>query len=475
MTYDLSADPAHPVAKRPERRQRMLAASRRSFRPMIDSLERRELMAGHVGASAMSWLMPPNDAPRLRGFVPTAGAGHEARSKSAGRNGVSGLVGSANNLGGQIAPGYLHTQGNQIVDSSGAPVRIVAVNWTGFESSAGVVDGLWNSDPKYNPSQSGGRNYQSMMDQMKALGFNTIRLPLSSDILTSSPRQYSIDYANNPDLKGLTSLQVLEKIVAYAGQIGLKIILDHHQSAPGEQARRNEELWYVRGSNRYTPQAFLNFWTTLATVFKNSPAVIGADLHNEPHGAANWGQGNKNPNEPTDWRLAAQQAGNAILNINSNWLIIVEGVQYYKGSSSCWGTNLEGVKTDPVVLNTPNRVVYSPHAYEFAPPTQNGVVVPSQIEKTWGYIYRDNIAPIFVGEFGLPKGDAPKLTEWYRDFVGYLDKTTGKSPQAGAKGISWAVFNFTPNSSDTQGVLKESPGWNTVNPKVMDELKKIET
>ena len=42
--------------------------------------------------------------------------------------------------------------------------------------------------------------------------------------------------------------------------------------------------------------------------------VIGADLHNEPHSPACWGCGDPN----TDWRLAAERAGNAILSVNSN-------------------------------------------------------------------------------------------------------------------------------------------------------------
>lgn len=54
--------------------------------------------------------------------------------------------------------------------------------------------------------------------------------------------------------------------------------------------------------------------------------MIGADLHNEPHGAATWGSGNTN----TDWRLAAERCGNAILSVNTNWLIIVEGIENYQ-------------------------------------------------------------------------------------------------------------------------------------------------
>ena len=53
-----------------------------------------------------------------------------------------------------------------------------------------------------------------------------------------------IDYSENPDLKGLNGLGIMDKIVDYAGQIGLRIMLDHHRSAAG--AGPNESgLWYT--------------------------------------------------------------------------------------------------------------------------------------------------------------------------------------------------------------------------------------
>ena len=319
---------------------------------------------------------------------------------------------------------------------------------------------------------------------MKALGFNTIRLPFSSAILDGQPaKNIDFDNGSNSELKGLSGLQVLQKVVAYAGQIGLKVILDQHQQAPQEgkdfnppyyDPRNKEEVWYDKGT-KYTPQAWVSLWTTLAMDFKDSPAIIGVDLHNEPHGVATWGGGNKNPDEPTDWLAAAEQGGNAVLSIDPNWLVFVEGVENYNDTSEGWGINLAGVKTAPVVLSVPNRVVYSPHAYEFVKPSKNGVMDPSLINSAWGYIYENNIAPVFVGEFALSKDkDTPEKEEkWYKDFVNYLATTKGNSPQPGDQGISWGYFGWTPNSGDTVGVLTDN--YKDANNKVVDELKQIET
>jgi len=129
---------------------------------------------------------------------------------------------------------YFHTDGNQIVDVNGNPVKIAAVSWFGFETTNYVVDGLW------------ARNYQDMMNQIKQLGFNTIRIPFSEDIFNPANTPNGINFNLNPDLQGLSSLQILDKIVDYAGQIGLRIILDEHSAMASDN--ENEQLWYKRGS-----------------------------------------------------------------------------------------------------------------------------------------------------------------------------------------------------------------------------------
>ena len=62
------------------------------------------------------------------------------------------------------------------------------------------------------------RSYKDMIDQMAAQGFNTIRLPYSSAMLHSTSLPSGIDYHQNPDLQGLTPIQVMDKIIDYAGR-----------------------------------------------------------------------------------------------------------------------------------------------------------------------------------------------------------------------------------------------------------------
>ncbi len=106
---------------------------------------------------------------------------------------------------GTTAAGYFHTLGNQILDAAGQPVRIAGVNWFGMESDTFAPHGLWT------------RGYKSMMDQMVAEGFNTIRLPFSNQVFDSGSTPNGIDFYQNPDLQGLNALGILDKIVDYAG------------------------------------------------------------------------------------------------------------------------------------------------------------------------------------------------------------------------------------------------------------------
>src|SRR5215467_9475459 len=235
----------------------------------------------------------------------------------------------------------LHTVGGKVVDANGREVRFTGVAWFGFETKAFAPHGLW------------ARNWQDMLDQMKAAGFNTIRLPFSNQLLDdSSAAPDSIDYTKNPDLRGLKGLALMDRIIAGAGQRGLGVILDQHRPNADGQS----DLWYT---DQVPESRWMGDWTMLARHYRGNSAVIGADLHNEPHGRATWGDNNPQ----TDWRLASERAGNAILSVNPAWLIFVEGIETYKGDAYWWGGNLMGAREFPVRLSVPNRLVYSPHDY----------------------------------------------------------------------------------------------------------------
>ncbi len=349
--------------------------------------------------------------------------------------------------------GYWHTNGNQILDSNNQPVRITGINWFGFETPNYVVHGLWT------------RNYQDVLNQIKSLGYNTVRLPYSNQLFDAGSIPNSIDYNKNPDLQGLSGIQIMDKIIAYGSSVGLRFILDQHRPDSGAQSA----LWY---SAAYPESRWLSDWEMLATRYKNNPMVIGADLHNEPHAPACWGCGNI----ATDWRLAAERAGNAILAINPNWLIFVEGTDCFgpggstSGDCYWWGGNLEGVQQYPVQLNVANRLVYSAHDYPSTVASQpwfGASTYPNNLpaiwDKYWGYIYKNNIAPVWVGEFGTLL-QSTSDQQWLAALVKYMG--------TGVKGINWTFWTLNSDSGDTGGILEND--WVTVNQAKQAYLTPIE-
>lgn len=359
---------------------------------------------------------------------------------------------------------YLHTSGRNLVDANGNIVHISGVNWFGAETPDYAPDGLWS------------RHYTDMLNQIKSLGYNTIRLPYSTDFLDLKDQgtgyRPNLSLYANPDLADpsdptgqtpLKGMPLLDKIITYAGSIGLRVFLDRHRAEAGTQS----PLWYDPGSSKYTEARWISDWKWLAGHFLNNPTVIGADLHNEPHSvqgnpslSACWGCGDVN----RDWKLAAERAGNAILSVNPNWLIIVEGTDTnpITGAGTWWGGDLSNAGNDPVVLNIANRVVYSPHEYPAslfaqswfsAPNYPNNM--PAVWESHWGYLDTNNIAPVLIGEFGSRLATTSDQ-QWFNALTigppgnGYIR----------SKSLNWTFWSWNPNSGDTGGILNDD--WTTV-------------
>jgi hypothetical protein len=259
----------------------------------------------------------------------------------------------------------------------------------------------------------------------------------------------------------------------------LRVVLDCHRTQLGAGANPNG-LWY---DHLYSEQAWIDRWVALARRYKNNPTVVGMDLFNEPHavgatGGAAWDDG---VGGRADWRLAAERAGNAILAVNPKLLIIVEGVGDSPGVTAFYGANLTEAKAKPVRLSIPNRLVYSPHDYGqlvFDHTWFHDATYPMNLYKVWndrwGYLYWNNIAPIWLGEFGSTL-DTTIDQQWYTELLKYLggDKNgDGRSDLRGKNlGMSWAHFAVNP-SVNPGGVLQ--PDWQTPIGKIVIPLTAIQ-
>ena len=165
--------------------------------------------------------------------------------------------------------------------------------------------------------------------------------------------------------------------------------------------------------------------------------------------------------------------------MNSNWLIIVEGTDCYGPGGATegtgvdcywWGGQLMGAQDYPVTLNVANRLVYSAHDYPhevfnqtwFSDPTYPNNM-PGIWDTHWGYLHKNNIAPVLLGEFGTKLADTSDQ-QWLSTLVNYLG--------AGAGGMGWTYWSWNPNSGDTGGILQDD--WLTVNQNKQNLLNPIE-
>ncbi len=358
----------------------------------------------------------------------------------------------------------LRTDGSRIVDSGGNTVIIASVNWYGFEG------------PDHLPSGLDIQSYKDILNQTRRMGFNTVRIPFSNEMITLNPRIGTRLDANH-ELIGLTSLEILDRIISYAGDIGLWIILDNHSSGSNRDEPYMTGLWYTP---QYPHFVWVQHWKYLAGRYSGNSNVIAFDLRNEPHTAGpgpwsmstylyqgvTWGTGDP----ATDWRMAAEQAGNAALSVNPSLLIIVEGVHLYPDSAGgvydfWWGGNLRGVAEYPVRLSVPNRLVYSTHDYGpdlYRQPWYNDTATyesMSQIwDAYWGYILDSSFphtAPIFVGEFGtcniallcVMDEQPGSQGQWFSYLIRYIHE----------RGVSWSYWPLNGTYPTVRGASYGAP------------------
>ena len=208
----------------------------------------------------------------MRNFAPVMAAadGPARAAEAAGdSSGSAGTAGSARRLGGHREPvrGFaakaLRVQGNKLVDTTGATVRLLGVNRAGTRVHVLAADA--------------GRDHLRRLDRadqisaMMTWHINTVRLPLNEScwlgingaLVTAEHYRDDIDRLR---VTACTARHLRRPRPALVGA-------GHHAITGGS------------GGNQLVTMAFadhaIDFWTSVATTFKDDPMVI-FDLFNEP-------------------------------------------------------------------------------------------------------------------------------------------------------------------------------------------------
>lgn len=342
------------------------------------------------------------------------------------------------------------TQGRRIVDGDGSRVDVRAVTWFGFDTAFGAPHGLW------------ARPIDKLLDAAADAGFNTLRLPVSSAMLDGTVRPDEGAFANEPDLAGSTSLELLDEVVARADARGLAVVLVRRSLAPDQ----SPELWYDDAHPRDRFEADLR---QLAKRYVEAPNVMGIALADDLHGAACWGCADA----ARDWRAAAKEGGDAVHEVAPDWLILVPGVerpdgrtceQAFTGGCSWHGSQLGTVNEMPVELAQPDRIVYTPYDHGpsvFRQPWLQGPGFPDDLPSVWssywGRIAEQDVAPVMVNMGTTLERDDDRT--WARSLLRYLDEHE--------IGFSWFALNA--NVETSSGVLEED--WATPDDVVVELLQ----
>ncbi len=394
---------------------------------------------------------------------------------------------------------WLHAEGSRLYDMNGNEVWLTGANWFGFNCSENCAHGLYACD---------------VDDFLKAVadhGINVIRFPISSELLVSwmegDPDPVSsVQASYNPpqdvvgedgtitpagkygdinrdfvleDGKTLkNSMEIFDIIMQKCKKYGIKAFIDIH-SPDANNSGHNYEIWY--GLADITTDVWIDTLVWLADKYKNDDTLIGYDLKNEPHGKRGY-TGDSCPDniakwdgstDENNWAYAATKCANAILEVNPNALIFIEGVEQYPKTEegytydtpdiwdapadkspwygAWWGGNLRGVRDYPVIPDSgTSQIVYSPHDYGpsvyaqtwFDKDFTTQTLLDDYWYDTWAYIVEEDIAPLLIGEWGGHM-DGDKNQKWMELLRDYMIDNH----------ISHTFWCLNPNSGDTGGLI----------------------
>jgi aryl-phospho-beta-D-glucosidase BglC (GH1 family) len=347
-------------------------------------------------------------------------------------------------------------QGGRIHDPSGRVLPIRGINHFGFDSTILVPQYLWEM------------SWKGQIAQIKTLGFNAVRVPFVPDTLYNTTPVDELSFINpelNGDLRGKTSLQVLDLWMAEADRKGLYIVLDFHSVTrqgpyPHWFVSDPADYHLTYNGQAYTQANWIRDLKLVAARYANNPHFLGVDLYNEPNGKVRWGPGDPNGSDPAYyWKRAAEAAAAAVLQANPRLLVFVQGIAgNFDGIEDSdlpmdWGEDLQPQVYQPLDIPA-SKLVLSPHTYGpdvFMKSTFSDPAYPHNLADDWETLF-GQLHPAYalvIGEWGGRYGEGPTGQQdviWQNAFVQYLKSRNMRDT------FYWA---YTPNSHDAGGILDD--------------------
>jgi aryl-phospho-beta-D-glucosidase BglC (GH1 family) len=309
--------------------------------------------------------------------------------------------------------------------------------------------------------------WKDQLAQIKSLGFNAIRVPISPDTLYNRTPVSQLGYfdaARNPEFVGKYALQVLDIWMAEADRQGLYVMLDMH-SITNDHAyptwySKSTDVGLIYNRQAYTKDEWIRDLVFVAKRYAAVSHFFAIDLYNEPNGPVRWSSGDPASTDPKNfWKPAAESAAAGILAANPNVLIFVQGTtanndgREKTGIPITWGENFQAQAYEPLNIRA-DKLVLSPHTYgpdvymksSFSAPN-----FPANLAANWDILF-GQFHPqhaVVIGEWGGKYGNGTggqKDVTWQNAFVDYLISRNMRDT---------FYWSYSPNSGDVGGILDD--------------------
>ena len=280
-------------------------------------------------------------------------------------------------------------------------------------------------------SWSNPKTTQALIDKVKSLGFNTVRVPVSWGKHVSGDN-YTIDSA---------WLARVKEVVDYCYKNDMYVILNiHHDTKSSESA--SGAGYYPRSSAYSSSEKFVtSVWSQAAEYFKDYDYHLIFETLNEPRligtGYEWWFNKWSIPSEVKDAieciNKLNQKAVDTIRDTGSNnrsRLIMCPGYD-----ASIDGATVSGFKLPTDISGNKNRIAVSVHAYSpynFAMNVGSGSTstytssIKNELQDLFSTLksnFRDKGIPVVIGEFGsTDKNNTAERVKWATDYTALAKK-----------------------------------------------------
>ena len=297
-------------------------------------------------------------------------------------------------------------------------------------------------------SWSNPKTTQALIDKVKSLGFNTVRVPVSWGKHVSGDN-YTIDSA---------WLARVKEVVDYCYKNDMYVILNIHHDTKSS-ASASGAGYYPRSSAYSSSEKFVtSVWSQAAEYFKDYDYHLIFETLNEPRligtGYEWWFSKWNIPSEVKDAidciNKLNQKAVDTIRDTGSNnrgRLIMCPGYD-----ASIDGATVSGFKLPTDISGNKNRIAVSVHAYSpynFAMNVGSGSTstytssIKSELRDLFSTLksnFRDKGIPVVIGEFGsTDKNNTAERVKWATDYTALAKKN--KIPCVLWDNNAFAVYN----------------------------------